>query len=431
MRLNQPSLRQLKQRIGLRCSLARARPGRKRRPTSRRACGSPAAMAVRLFTPDAVADDPRPVARHPAHDQRHLRQRAGIGLRARSRAGRPRRGARGLRATSTSPTPTPSMPDRATSHHDTTGGRTRSARRIDSEHRARLWRALAHAPATSPQSRIADSGRDRACACRVPASDIARARGCRSGRRRPRTRVASAVTGSRGPSAPRLAPAAPACSAAIQGRADRLAYRSGAGRQAGRHRRVSSGAARSNTASSPRRCTTRRTERGIQVVMTASCAARRRQEPDRRQPRADAQRVVSPPRAADRRRPAPADGPAHLRHPADQRPGRGPQGRATTGRWPLTAVSRAAVRAAGGPARSGSAERPDVGAHAPSDARRRASAFDWVIIDTPPVSAAARRQPAGGVRRRRAAGRARRQGAVPAGQAHGRHASATSASSAS
>ena len=49
-RLNQPSLRQLKQRIGLRCTLTALDPGGDRRPTSRRACGSPAARSTTVFT---------------------------------------------------------------------------------------------------------------------------------------------------------------------------------------------------------------------------------------------------------------------------------------------------------------------------------------------------------------------------------------------
>ena len=109
-RLNQPSLRQLKQRIGLRCSLApldlpdtsglhrRARPHRRRRGRA----PVHARSGVR---------SPRPLGRHSADDQRDLRQRAGVGLCARSRADRSRSGSRGLRATSTSRTPAADEPD--------------------------------------------------------------------------------------------------------------------------------------------------------------------------------------------------------------------------------------------------------------------------------------------------------------------------------
>ena len=89
-RLNDPSLRQLKQRIALRCSLepldlreAAAYIAKRDSHCRRRQC-------ARLFTRDAVVADLPALARHAAHDQRDLRQRAGHRLRHGPAAGRPR-----------------------------------------------------------------------------------------------------------------------------------------------------------------------------------------------------------------------------------------------------------------------------------------------------------------------------------------------------
>ena len=95
-RLNQPSLRQLKQRIGLRCSLAaldaagNRRLHRRARADRRRRCERRCSPPTRSQTIHERS------ARHSAHDQRHLRQRAGHRVRARSAAGRSRCRARGL-----------------------------------------------------------------------------------------------------------------------------------------------------------------------------------------------------------------------------------------------------------------------------------------------------------------------------------------------
>src|SRR6185436_160114 len=80
---------------------------------------------------------------------------------------------------------------------------------------------------------------------------------------------------------------------------------------------------------------------------------------------------------------------------------------------------RTVVRAAGGTSGSGSDERSDLRAHAPSDhaGRRLLRLGHRRLASGRP---AAGREPAVGVRRRRAAGGAGGQGAVLAGQAHGR-----------
>ncbi len=95
VRLGHPSLRQLKQRVGAAVRARAARPGRhvglyrRARPDRRRRCG-PHVHAR------GGRHHPRTVGRHSPHDQRDLRQRAGVGLCARPRADRPQPDSRGL-----------------------------------------------------------------------------------------------------------------------------------------------------------------------------------------------------------------------------------------------------------------------------------------------------------------------------------------------
>ena len=86
-RLNHQSLRQLKQRVGLRCDLQAARPWRDRARTSPRASRSRAAQAPALFTREAVMMIHERSQRHSTRHQRHLPQRADQLVRARAQAG--------------------------------------------------------------------------------------------------------------------------------------------------------------------------------------------------------------------------------------------------------------------------------------------------------------------------------------------------------
>ena len=87
-RLNEPKLHQLKQRVALRSKLA---------PLTAQETTAYIAERIRIaggdvasiFTPRRDRGDLRMLQRDPADDQRHLRQRAGLGLRDRSTPGRP------------------------------------------------------------------------------------------------------------------------------------------------------------------------------------------------------------------------------------------------------------------------------------------------------------------------------------------------------
>src|SRR4029079_11377968 len=199
-------------------------------------------------------------------------------------------------------------------------------------------------------------------------------------------------------------------------RARGLAHRSGADREAGRHRRLLVGGARTVPqagGAAASRAGRARVEGGDDVER----AAGRGQEPHRGQHRPHAQRVLPAQGAAHRRRSAPADDPADLRDPAGRRPQRDPE---VERRHPDDgdADHRTAVRAAGRTAGLGSDQRPDLAADA-ARAGARGAAVRLGAGGYAAAGAAAGRGAAHQLRGRRAAHRPLRQGAVFAGAPHG------------
>ena len=121
--------------------------------------------AVRLFTPEAVATIHERSRRHPAHDQRDLRQRAGVGFCARSRPIDRDIDSRGLRATSTSRSPRRSARRRYAPPHRPATARCRTAM-------SSPRRDAGEAPASRMNRRVACSRdwRRSAAMSRIPES---------------------------------------------------------------------------------------------------------------------------------------------------------------------------------------------------------------------------------------------------------------------